>query len=243
MLKCASVGEIMERSNSSEEDELQEVLGTLCTVCLRFNVEVVARANGAQQCYLQFFQGIESIIIKDTSNICAKMILNEITNPRHLRFSSGEPLTNISVDQSDSVSFDGSNKDGPFCSSLDSFHPWLIQVYLHYPHTPPSSDSSTHSFPQAFTHLLMVCIRKLRPAVYITGSPGAHLDTMGSSSSSMRSAHDGSSSSSRRPLQPNEDSETVSILVSTLLRLLEVFKIEDVMSNDGKIRPYLHFYY
>ena len=243
MLKCASVGEIMERSNSSEEDELQEVLGTLCTVCLRFNVEVVARANGAQQCYLQFFQGIESIIIKDTSNMCAKMILNEITNPRHLRFSSGEPLTNISVDQADSVSFDGSNKDGPFFSSLDSFHPWLIQVYLHYPHTPPSSDSSTQSFPQAFTHLLMVCIRKLRPAVYITGSPGAHLDTMGSSSSSMRSAHDGSSSSSRRPLQPNEDSETVSILVSTLLRLLEVFKIEDVMSNDGKIRPYLHFYY
>ena len=217
MLKCASVNEIIERSSSSssDDDELQVVLGKLCTVCLRFNVEVIARANGAQQCFLQFFQGVETIVMKDTSNTCAKVILKELVNLS----SSDEPLTRMSVKsdgQSDSASCDGSNRDGPFHTSLDSFHPWLIQVYLHHPNTPSSPDSSAHSFPQAFTHLLMVCIRKLRPASYTIEEPVKHLVD------------------SSRHQRENEDAETVSLLISTILRLLELFKIEDVISNDGK---------
>ena len=236
LLKCPSVSEIIE-GDLQDSAHLHEVLGQLCIVCLRFNVEVVARAFKAQNYFVLFFQAIEDVILKDTSKTCASFVIEELLSPRRRKSVEtsdsphrGELAANHSKERSNSS---GSTRErdrdrdrDKHHTTLDSFHPWLVQVYLQYPSaaTAEGVGNTGPTFPQLFTQLLMLCIRTLRPAVYVLEQQ---------TSSGKASEPNESNASESTTANGKDASVIVSSFVGTILRLIETYRIEDIVLNDG----------
>jgi hypothetical protein len=215
-------------------------LSSIVLICLRFNIEILARAR-ATSCVPLYFQQLEVLILRDTSRVCAEAVLNELCsspnsyNPDELNKES----TDVHNDKSDTNGIGKNdiesrqNKKTSLhkerTNVLKSCHPWVISMFIQCPH---------EGTIKAFCRFLLTCIKALRskhkkeylsttPAPY---TPGSTVPT--SSFSSLISNND-SDNVVRHINNDDYYDSCVTRFVDKLLIITEKVRPEDITGGDG----------
>ena len=191
-------------SNINENSFNSEYIAQFCLYCLKFDVEVLTVAKASGLVHM-FFERLEELVLEDSTRQCAEKIIYELGCASSIDFNMYGSLG--IANKKSSIQ---SNKsylpivDVP-STNLTLYNKWILQLFVNCPH------SNTI---QSFSRFIWTCLKALRSShcnkyldKSVTTDKGADI-------------HDQCQSS-------------VSRLMSRIVAMLERYKIDDIVNNDG----------
>jgi ubiquitin C-terminal hydrolase len=211
-------------------------LSSIVLTCLRFNIEILARAR-ASSCVPLYFQQLEAIILRDTSRVCAKAVLTELCSSHnsHTLDKSNKESTDRNHDKSDMSGSIESRQNKKLSLQrerthvLKFCHPWIISMFMQCPH---------EGTIKAFCGFVLTCIKALRSKLkkeYLSRIPTPHTPGSTGPTPSFSSIIVNNDSNSIVKYINNDDDfdSCVTRFVDKLFMIAEKVTPEDITTGDG----------